>query len=90
MHNTEAAKITILRTKGPVDNRHLLNQLRAERLQRAEVALAVSLRALILLHIINQHLQPTVYSSVVEVEPKPPNLKRFPSTFMLPRVDAGV
>lgn len=63
--------------------------LGSQRLQRAQVPLAVSLRRLVLLHIIHQHLEAAVDASVVQIETKAADFERLPSTFVLAGVDAG-
>jgi hypothetical protein len=50
----------------------------------------VTLRALVLLHIVHQHLEPAADAAVIEVEAEPANLQRFPSALVLPGVDPGV
>jgi len=45
--------------------------------------LAVSLRRLVLLHIIHQHLEAAVDASVVQIETKAADFERLPSTFVL-------
>ena len=90
MHDAEAAEIAILRAERAVDDRDVLDQFRAERLQSAEIALAVALRALILLHVVDQHFQAAIDSAVVEIEAEAADLERFSAAFVLSRIDAGV
>src|SRR5262249_19877071 len=45
--HAQSAEIPVLGAEGPVDDLDVLNQLRAERLERTQVALAVTLRTLI-------------------------------------------
>ncbi len=90
VHHAQAAEIAILRAEGAVDDGDVLDQFRAERLQRAEVALAVALRALILLDVVHQHLQPAVDAAVIEIEAEAADLERLAAAFMLAGVDAGI
>ena len=48
------------------------------------------LRPLVLLHIVDQHLQTAVHSTVIEVETEAANLERFAAAFVLAGIDAGV
>src|SRR2546426_10621546 len=75
--------------KGPLRMSTSCTSLGSQRLQRAQVPLAVSLRRLVLLHIIHQHLEAAVDASVVQIETKAADFERLPSTFVLARVDAG-
>lgn len=88
--DAEAAEVAVFRAEWPVNNRYLLDQLRAERLQSTKVALAVALRSLVLLNIIDQHLQTAVYPAVIEIKAKSPNFQRLSAPFMLPGIYAGV
>ena len=88
--HAEAAEIAVFRAERAVDDGDVLNQLRAERLQRAEVALAVALRALILLHVVHQHFESAVDAAVIEIEAEAADLERFAAAFVLAGVDAGV
>ncbi len=90
MNHAKAAEIAVLGAKRAIDYIRFLNQFRAERLQRAQISLSVALRALIQLHIVNQHFQAAVHAAVIEIEAEPANLQRLAATFVLPRVDAGV
>src|SRR3989442_6797209 len=75
--------------KGPLRMSTSCTSLGSQRLQRAQVPLAVSLRRLVLLHIIHQHLEAAVDASVVQIETKAADFERLPSTFVLARVDAA-
>src|SRR3989442_5465241 len=75
--------------KGPLRMSTSCTSLGSQRLQRAQVPLAVSLRRLVLLHIIHQHLEAAVDASVVQIETKAADFERLPSTFVLAGVDAG-
>jgi hypothetical protein len=88
--DTEAAKISVLGTKGTVDDRNLLNQFRAQRLERTEISLSVPLCSLVLLDIINKNLESAVHASMVEVKSETPNLQRFPSALVLAGINARV
>src|SRR5262245_17057041 len=90
MNNAEAGKVAILRAEWAVQDIHVLNQFRRQRLQSAEVTLTVTLCGLVLLNVIDQDFQTAVYSTVIEVEAKPPDLERLPSSFVLSRVDPGI
>src|SRR5262245_59050876 len=73
--NTKTAEIAVLRIEWSIDDRHFLDQFRTERLQCSQVALAVSLRALVLLDIIHQHFQAAIDAAVIEIKTEPPNLE---------------
>src|SRR5438094_7896379 len=75
--------------KGPLRMSTSCTSLGSQRLQRAQVPLAVSLRRLVLLHIIHQYLEAAVDASVVQIETKAADFERLPSTFVLAGVDAG-
>ena len=90
MHHAQAAEVAILSTKRPVDQRHLLNQFRAQSFQSAKVTLPMPLRSLILLNVVHHHLQPAVHPAMIQVETKPPDFQRLAAALMLPRVDACV
>ena len=90
MHHAKAAEVAVFGAERPVDDRDILNQLRAERFQRAQITLAVSLRALVLLDIVDQDLQAAVHAAVIEIETEPADLERFAAAFVLPRIDARV
>ena len=88
--HAQPAEIAVLGAERTVDDGHVLDQFRAERLQRAQVALAVALRALVLLDIVHQDFQSAVDAAVVQVESEAANLERFAAAFVLTGVDAGV
>ena len=90
MHHAEPAEVAVFRAEGPVDNAHLLHQLRSQALQRAEIPLAVRLRALILLDVVDKDLEAAVDAAMIEIETKPADLERLSPTFMLPGVNASV
>ena len=75
--HAEAAEIAVLRAERAVDDGDVLDQFRAERLERAEVALAVALRALILLHVVHQDLEAAVDAAVIEIEAEAADLERL-------------
>src|SRR5262249_905392 len=88
--HSKTAEIAILRAERAVDDGDILDQLGAERLQRPEITLAVALRALILLYMIQQHLKAAVDAAVVKIKAETANLQRLAAAFMLPGVDAGI
>ena len=90
VHHAEAAEIAILRAERAVDDVHAFHQFRSQALERPEVALAVPLRALILLHIVHQDFESAADAAVIEVEAEAADLQGFPPAFVLPGVDAGI
>ena len=88
MHYSEAGKISILGTERAVENVDVIDQFRSQSFQCAQVALAVPLGGLILLHVIDQNFQPAVHSAVIEIETEAADLQRLSSAFVLPSVDA--
>src|SRR4051794_30961777 len=90
MDHAEAAEVAILRAEWPIDNRYLFDQLRTERFERSQIALAVALRTLVLLNVVHQHLQPAVDPTVVQVEPKSPDLKRLAAALVLTSINTGI
>src|SRR5262245_54858961 len=90
MHYAQTAEIAVFGAERAVDDVDLLDQLRAEGLQRAEVSLAVALRGLILLHAVHQDLQAAIDAAVVQVEPEAADLERLAAAFLLAGADAGV
>jgi hypothetical protein len=50
----------------------------------------MTLRRLILLDVIHQHLQAAAYAAVIEVIAEPPYLDGLATALMLARVDSGV
>src|SRR6266851_3428104 len=88
--HAQAAEIPVLRAKRAVGDRDIFDQFWAERLQRAQVALPMALRSLVLLDPVKHHLQTAVDPAVIQVEPESPNLERLAAALMLPRVDPGV
>jgi hypothetical protein len=50
----------------------------------------VPLRALVLLHVVHQHLEAAVDAAVIQIEAEAPDLERFAAAFVLPGVDPGV
>src|SRR5262249_36500053 len=89
MDHAEAGKVAILGAERAVQDINVIHQLWNKSLQRPQIALAVSLRTLVLLYVIDQDFQASVHSAVIQVEPKTPDLQRFSPTFMLAGVDAG-
>src|SRR5579871_6670134 len=90
MDDAQAAEIAVFGAERTIRDRNVLNQLRAERLERAEVALAMGLRRLILLHIVHQHLESAIHAAVIEVEAEAADLEGFAAAFMLAGIDSGV
>ena len=50
----------------------------------------MSLRALVLLDVVDQHLQPAVDAAMIEVESEAADLERLAAAFVLSGIDAGV
>ena len=50
----------------------------------------MALRALILLHVVHQHLQSAVDAAVIQVETEAPDLEGLAAAFVLPGVDTGI
>ena len=90
VHHSQSAEISVLRAERTVDDVDLFHQFRAEALQRAQVALPVPLRRLVLLHVVHQHLEPAADAAVVEVETEAPDLERLAAALVLPGVDTRV
>ena len=88
--DAEPAEIAVLRAERSIDDRDVLDQFRAQRLQRTQVSLAVALRALILLDVVHQHLQAAVHAAVIQVEAEAPDFERLAAALVLAGVDAGV
>ena len=88
--HAQAAEIAVLGAERAVGDGHVLNQLGAERFQRAQVALPVALCALVLLHVVHQHLEAAVDAAVVEVETEAANLERLAAALVLAGVDPGI
>jgi hypothetical protein len=86
----QAAEIAILGAEGAVGDGDVRNQFRTERFERAQITLAVALRALVLLHVIHQHFEAAVDAAVIQVEAEAPDLQRFAAAFMLAGVDRGI
>ena len=90
VHHAKTAEIAVLRAERAVDDVHTFHQFRSQALERTEVSLAVTLSALILLHIVHQDFKPAADAAVIEVETEAANLQGFPPALVLPGVDAGV
>ena len=90
MDHAEAGEVAIFGAERAVEDVHVLDQFRRQALQRPQIALAVALRPLILLHVVHQHFQPAVNAAVIEVEAEAPDLERFAAAFVLPGIDAGI
>jgi hypothetical protein len=90
VYYAKTAEIPVLGAKRAVDNVHFLDQLRAQRLQRTEIALTVALRPLILLHIVDKNFEATIDAAVVEVESEAADFERLASPFVLSDVDTSV
>ena len=71
--------------KGPLMMLTSCDQLGRQALQRAEVALPVPLRRLVLLDVVDQHLEPAVDAAVVEVEAEAADLERLAAALVLAR-----
>src|SRR5262249_44536424 len=89
-YDTEAAEVAILRAERAVNDRDIVNQLGTQRFERTQVSLPVTLRALILLHAVDEYLQSAIHAAVIEVETEAADLQRLAAAFMLSRVDASV
>ena len=50
----------------------------------------MALCGLILLNVVDQHLQPAADAAVVQVESEAPDLNRLAAAFVLANVDAGI
>src|SRR4051794_41935886 len=50
----------------------------------------MTLGGLILLDIVDQHLQAAIHTAMVEIEAKPANLYRLPAALVLSRINTGV
>src|SRR5437879_6365853 len=90
VHHAQTAEITVLRAERAIDDRDFLDEFRTECLQRPQIPLPMSLGSLILLDVIQEHLQPTFYAAVIEIEAEATDLERLPVAFMLPGIDAGI
>src|SRR2546425_8119380 len=90
MNHAKTGKIAIFSAERAVEDIHFLNQLRRDRLKRAEVALAMALGSLVLLNAVNQDLQAAVHPTVVQVESEATDLKRLPASLLLTCVDSSV
>src|SRR5262249_36629043 len=90
VHDAEPRKVAVLGREGAVQDLDVLDQLRRERLQRAQVALAVSLGRLVLVDVVDEHLETARDAAVIQVEAEAPNLDRLATAFVLARADAGV
>ena len=90
MDYAQPAEVAVLRAERAVDQGRLLHQFRSETLQAAQIPLPVTLRRLILLHIIDENFHAAADAAVVQIEPEPPDLDRLPAALVLPGVDASV
>ncbi len=90
VHHAEAAEIAVFRAEGAVGDGDVLDQFRAERLERSEVALTVALRALVLLYAVHHDLESTVDAAVIQIEAEAADLERLAAAFMLTGIDSGV
>jgi len=88
--NAEAAEVPVLRLEWSVGDRDVLDEFWAERFERSEVALSVALRALVLLHVVNQNFESAVDAAVVEVEPEAADLQGLPAALVLAGVDPRI
>src|SRR5262249_27783605 len=88
--DAEAGEIAVFRAERAVEDVHVLDEFGSERFQLAEIALPVSLRALILLHVVHENLQTAVHAPVVEVEAEAADFARFAASLVLPPVKACV
>src|SRR5262245_19806744 len=70
VNDAETGKIAVFRTERPIENIHVLNQFRRQRLQCAQVTLTVALGALVLLNIVYKNLQASIGSTMIQVEAK--------------------
>src|SRR3974377_1463198 len=48
------------------------------------------LGSLILLNVIQPHLEPTIHAAMIQIEAETSDLKRFATALVLARVDAGI
>jgi hypothetical protein len=69
---------------GLVNHGDVIHEFRRHALQGAPVSLPMSLGALILLDVIDQHLQPAVDCTMIQAESEAPDLERFAAALMLP------
>ena len=90
LHDSKAGKVAILRAEGTVQYIDFLNEFRGQRLERAQIALAVALACLILWQVINNDLQPAVDTAVVKVEAETSNFEGLAATFVLARIDPPI
>ena len=90
MNDAETREVTVLRAERTVQDFDIADQLRAEALQLSEISLTVTLSALVLLHIVYQDLQPSVYAAVIQVVTKTPNFERLAAAFVLADINPGV
>src|SRR5437879_1956024 len=90
VNHSQTAEVAVLSAERSVDDRDVLDQLRAESFQGAQVALSMALRSLILLNVVHQDLETAVHASVIQIEAEPADLERFAAAFLLPGVDAGI
>jgi hypothetical protein len=90
MNDAEGLKISILCTEWAVDNVDVIHQFRAKGLEKAEITLAVGLRALVLGYVVYQDLNPAVQAAMVEVESKPAKLERLAASLVLPGIDSTI
>ena len=61
-----------------------------ETFQRTEIALTVALSSLVLLDIVDQHLEAAIHTAMIQIEPEAADLDGLATAFMLARVDTGV
>ena len=88
MYNAEAGEVSVLGAERAVDDVYIINELRSEALELTEIALTVSLRALILLNIIDKDLEATIDSAVIEIETESSDLNRLTAAFVLACIDS--
>ena len=90
VNDTQAAEVPVFRAEGTVDDGDFLDQFGAERLECTEVTLAVTLCALVLLHVVDENLEAAVDAAVIEVEAEAPDLQRLAPALVLSCVDSCI
>ena len=83
MDHAQPREISVLGAEGAVQNVDIIDQFGNQALERAQVALAMPLARLVLLHVIDQDLQAAVDSAVIEVESEAADLQGLSSALVL-------
>ena len=81
--HAQPAEIAVLGTERTVDDGHVFDQLWTEGFQSADVALAVTLGALVLLDVVEHDFETAVDAAMIEIETKATEFERFAAAFVL-------